>query len=306
MPADQDKAKKPTQRAQARGASIELRGTIFLLALIAGVAIANIYYNQPLLDALGRDFPDSASWVGLVATSTQIGFAAGMIFVAPLGDRMDRRRLILYQTMGLCMALTLAATAASLHALICASLLIGFFATMAQQAAPFAAELTPPAGRGHAIGTVMSGLVMGILLARTASGLIAEHLGWRTVFAASIAAMLALACLVAWRLPPSKPTSSLSYGKLLKSLWGLAIGLPGLREAAVTGGALFAAFSLFWTVLAMLLATPHLDTAPRRLACSVSLAQRGPWLRPWRGGLSITVGQERLCHLLLGRSRSLS
>lgn len=265
---------------------------MWLLALVAGVAIANIYYNQPLLDALASEFPRDASWVGLVATMTQIGFAAGMVLVSPLGDRMDRRRLILWQIAGICVALVLAATATTLAALVGASLLIGLFATMAQQAGPFAAELAPPEQRGHAIGTVMSGLVMGILLARTFSGLIAEHLGWRAVFAASIMTMLVLACLVALKLPRSKPSSVLPYGELLKSLWGLALELRTLREAAVTGGALFAAFSLFWTVLAMLLASPPFGLGPQAAGLFGIIGAAGAMAAPLAGKLAYRRGSR--------------
>ena len=286
------KIEAPKLEADSSHAALKLRGTLLLLALVAGVAIANIYYNQPLLAALGHDFPGSASWVGLVATTTQIGFAAGMIFVSPLGDRMDRRRLILFQIAGLCVALTLAATATSLHSLIGASLLIGFFATMAQQAGPFAAELAPPSQRGHAIGTVMSGLVLGILLARTFSGLLAEYLGWRAVFAASIMIMLALAGLVALRLPRSEPTSALPYGKLLRSLWDLALELRGLREAAVTGGALFAAFSLFWTVLAMLLATPPFEFGPQAAGLFGIIGAAGAMAAPLAGKFADRRGPQ--------------
>ena len=279
------KVKTPALGADSTHAALKLRGTLWLLALVAGVAIANIYYNQPLLEALASAFPCDASWVGLVATTTQIGFAAGMVLVSPLGDRMDRRRLILWQTAGICVALGLAATAANLPALVIASLLIGFFATMAQQAGAFAAELSPPEQRGLAIGTVMSGLVMGILLARTFSGLIAEYLGWRAVFAASVMAMVALAGLVALRLPPSNPTSTLPYGKLLKSLWVLVLELRGLREAAVTGGALFAAFSLFWTVLAMLLATPPFGLGPQAAGLFGIIGAAGALAAPLAGKL---------------------
>lgn len=277
------KVKQLESKPDPNHAALKLRRVFLLLSVVAGVAIANIYFNQPLLHALVRDFPSSASWVGLVATATQIGFAVGMIFISPLGDRMDRRRLILWQITGICVALTLAATATSFSVLIGASLMIGIFATVAQQAGPFAAELAPATQRGHAIGTVMSGLILGILLARTFSGLIAEHVGWRAVFAASIVIMLALAAVVARGLPRSKPTSTLTYGKLLKSLWDLVLELRELREAALTGGALFAAFSLFWTVLALLLADPPFHLGPQAAGLFGLIGVAGAWAAPVAG-----------------------
>lgn len=177
-----------------------LRGLLFLLATIAGVSVANIYYNQPLLDDFRQSFPHSASWVGAVPAVTQLGYAAGMLLLAPLGDRFDRRRLILLQIAAICVALVVAATAPTLTVLIVASLAIGVLATIAQQAVPFAAEIAPPSERGHAVGMVMSGLLLGILLARTASGLIAEYFGWRAVFGASVVALLVLAAVIMARL----------------------------------------------------------------------------------------------------------
>ena len=149
-----------------------LNGLLLLLATIAGVSVANIYYNQPLLDDFRLSFPQSASWIGVVPTMTQLGYAAGMLLLAPLGDRFDRRRLILLQIAGMCIALLCAAVAPNLSVLVFASLAIGILATIAQQAVPFSAELAPPSQRGHAVGTVMSGLLLGILLARTAAGFV--------------------------------------------------------------------------------------------------------------------------------------
>ncbi|RFU46479.1 MFS transporter [Paraburkholderia sp. DHOC27] len=240
-----------------------LRRLLLLLATIAGVAVANIYYNQPLLDSLRGSFPQSASWVGAVPAVTQLGYAAGMLLLAPLGDRFDRRLLILLQIAGLSIALIVTAAAPNLTTMIGASLAIGVLATIAQQAVPFAAELAPPSQRGHAVGTVMSGLLLGILLARTAAGLVAEYFGWRTVFAASLVALLALAVVIWIRLPKSKPTSTLPYGKLLMSMWHLIVEHPGLREASVTGACLFAAFSIFWSVLALLLAGAPFHLGPQ-------------------------------------------
>ncbi len=256
---------------------------LLLLATVAGVSVANIYYNQPLLDDLRASYPAEAAWVGAVPASTQLGYAAGMLFLAPLGDRFDRRRIILLQTGGLMLALVIAALAPTLAVLACTSLAIGILSTIAQQAVPFAAELAPPAQRGHAVGTVMSGLLLGILLARTAAGFVAQYFGWRTVFSASVAALLALAAVVVLRLPKSRPTSTLPYARLLASMWHLAIELPGLRQASLTGAALFAAFSAFWSVLTLLLAGPPFHLGPQAAGLFGIVGAAGAMAAPLAG-----------------------
>ncbi len=263
--------------------SPSLRGLLLLLATIAGVAVANIYYNQPLLDDFRQSFPSGAAWIGVVPAATQLGYAAGMLLLAPLGDRHDRRFLILLQTAGACIALGFAAMAPTLGVLIGASLAIGVLATIAQQAVPFAAELAPPEARGHAVGTVMSGLLIGILLARTAAGFVGEYFGWRAVFGASIVALLALAVLVVLKLPRSQPTSSLSYGRLLASMWHLTLELRGLREAALTGACLFGAFSLFWPVLTLLLAGAPFHLGPQAAGLFGIVGAAGAMAAPWAG-----------------------
>jgi predicted MFS family arabinose efflux permease len=277
-----------------------LHGSLLLLASVAGVAIANIYYNQPLLESFRQSFPQSGPWIGAIPTMTQIGFAIGMLLLAPLGDRIDRRRLILLQIVGICVALLVAATAPTLPVLIGASLAIGVLATMAQQAGPFAAELAPPAQRGHAVGTVYRGLLLGILLARTGAGFVAEYFGWRAVFATSIIAMLILAIVVATRLPPSKPTSSLSYSKLLGSPWHLAVEMRELREAAVIGAALFASFSLFWSVLSLLLAGVPFHLGPQAAGLFGIIGAVGAYLAPWAGKLADRRGSRTVISLAIG------
>jgi predicted MFS family arabinose efflux permease len=232
------------------------RATLLLLAATGGLAAANIYYNQPLLDDLRRAFPNSAHWVGAVPTATQLGYAAGMFFFAPLGDRLDRRTLILSQLAAVSIALAIAAAAPSLAVLVAASLAVGVLATIAQQAVTFAAELAPPSERGQAVGTVVTGLLLGILLARTAAGSIAHYFGWRAVFAAAVAAMLVLGAVLLRCLPRSTPTSTLPYVRLIGSMWHLVRDEPALRQATLTGAMMFAAFSAFWSTLVLLLSAP--------------------------------------------------
>ncbi|TAL96579.1 MAG: MFS transporter [Paraburkholderia sp.] len=277
-----------------------LRGLLLLLATIAGVAVANIYYNQPLLDDFRQSFPHSASWIGAVPAVTQLGYALGMLLLAPLGDRFDRRFLILLQTAGMCVSLLVAGTASSLTVLIVASLAIGVLATIAQQAVPFAAELAPPSARGHAVGTVMSGLLLGILLARTAAGFIAEYFGWRAVFFASIVALLGLSVVIVTRLPHSKPTSTLGYGKLLASMWHLSVEHRGLREASLTGAALFGAFSIFWSVLSLLLAGPPFHLGPQAAGLFGIVGAAGALAAPLAGKFSDRRGPRSIITFAIG------
>ncbi|HEV3431590.1 MAG TPA: MFS transporter [Paraburkholderia sp.] len=272
-----------TPDSASTGDSQSLRGLLLLLATIAGISVANIYYNQPLLDDFRKTFPDGAAWIGAVPASTQLGYAAGMLLLAPLGDRFDRRRIILMQIGLLCIALLAATFAPSLPVLIGASLAIGILSTIAQQAVPFSAELAPPEARGHAVGTVMSGLLLGILLARTAAGFVGQYFGWRAVFGASIVALLALAVVIIKKLPKSQPTSTLGYGKLLGSMWHLAVELRGLREASATGACLFAAFSLFWPVLTLLLAGEPFHLGPQVAGLFGIVGAAGALAAPWAG-----------------------
>ncbi|ABA50541.1 major facilitator family transporter [Burkholderia pseudomallei] len=275
------------------------RSLLLLLATIAGVSVANIYYNQPLLDAFRASFPGSASWIGVVPTATQLGYATGMLVLAPLGDRFDRRTLILLQIAGLSAALVVAAAAPTLGVLAAASLAIGILATIAQQAVPFAAEIAPPAARGQAVGTVMSGLLLGILLARTAAGFVAEYFGWRAVFAASVAALAALAAVIVARLPRSSPTSTLPYGKLLASMWQLVRELRGLREASMTGGAIFAAFSAFWPVLTLLLAGAPFHLGPQAAGLFGIVGAAGALAAPYAGRFADKRGPRAIISLAI-------
>jgi len=230
-------------------------GPIFAMACACGIAVANIYYNQPMLGILRRAFPDGMA-VGVIPTVTQLGYAAGLFFLVPLGDLLERRRLITVQFMALVLATLMAAVAPGAWSLVAASFLIGAGATVAQQILPVAASLASDRSRGAVVGGVMSGLLTGILLSRTLSGFVGAHWGWRTMF--WLAAPMALAGAAVMRfLPPSLPAASMGYGRLLGSLLHLWRGEPRLRRATLTQALLFAAFSAFWTTLAL-----HLEQPP--------------------------------------------
>lgn len=240
-------------------------GLTALFAATAGITVANIYYAQPMLGLIASDFGVSgADAVGCV-TAAQLGYAAGIVLLVPLGDRVDRRRLMLWQSALLVAALLAAAASPSLPVLAAASALVGVASTVAQQAIPFAAELAGEQERGRVVGRVMSGLLAGILLARTISGAVGQHLGWRPMFV--LGAGIALALLIwLWRaLPRSQPSGRGGYGALLLSLVQLWKRHPTLRRATMVQGCLFAGFSAFWATLALLLEGP-----PYRLGAEVA------------------------------------
>jgi len=226
------------------------------MAATCGLVVANIYYNQPLLAAIGRTFHLPDSRASLVATATQVGYTLGMLLVVPLGDMLERKRLMLLMLLGASACLALAAWAPSFAVLAGTSVLVGTFSAVPQLLVPMAAHLAPEASRGRIVGRVMSGLLIGILLSRTLSGYVGAHLGWRAVFEIGAGLMLLLTALLAWKLPTDRPSFAGSYASLMQSILTLTREQAPLRRAALVGGLLFAAFSVFWTTLAFYLEGP--------------------------------------------------
>ena len=243
------------QRAEVVASPTIGRGLTFAMAAAAGVAVANIYYNQPMLGIIEKDLP--GGWTEFVPTATQLGYAIGLFALVPLGDLVERRRLIRIQFLVLAVALIGAALAPSAAWLLVASFLLGIASTVAQQIVPFAALLAAPERRGATVGTVMSGVLCGILLSRTLAGFVAANEGWRAMFWLGVPLTLGAGALMAFLLPRSQPESDDRYGSLMVSLICLWREFAELRLAAVTQALLFGAFTAFWSILALHLQEPR-------------------------------------------------
>ncbi|MFI3664467.1 MFS transporter [Citrobacter braakii] len=229
---------------------------ILLMSIATGLAVASNYYAQPLLDTIARNFSLSASTAGFIVTAAQLGYAVGLLFLVPLGDMFERRMLIVSMTLLAAGGMLITASSQSLGMLILGTALTGLFSVVAQILVPLAATLATPDKRGKVVGTIMSGLLLGILLARTVAGLLANLGGWRTVFwVASI--LMALMAIALWRgLPKMKSDTHLNYPQLLGSVFSLFIHDKLLRTRAMLGCLTFANFSILWTSMAFLLAAP--------------------------------------------------
>ncbi|HDL7835988.1 TPA: MFS transporter [Yersinia enterocolitica] len=235
---------------------------VLMLATGAGLSVASIYYSQPLLGVMGSDLHASVGAVGLVPTLTQIGYALGILLLAPLGDRHDRRIIILLKGILLTAALLFSGFVPGINALLVTSFVIGIAATMAQDIVPASATLVSAAQRGKMVGTIMTGLLLGILLSRVLSGFVAEYFGWRSLYMGAALSVIMIT-LVIWRSLPRVPaTSALSYPALLASMSHLWLQFKDLRRAALSQGLLSVGFSAFWSTLAVMLQdTYHLGSA---------------------------------------------
>ncbi|MBN3726479.1 MFS transporter [Burkholderia sp. Ac-20379] len=273
---------------------------VLLLAAAAGLGVAPLYYSQPMLGVLGPDIGASDRLVGFVPTLTQLGYALGILLLAPLGDRFDRRRVILVKAGVLVAALLLAALAPSIGFLLAASFAVGLAATLAQDVVPAGATLAPDASRGKVVGTVMTGLLLGILLSRVVAGVVAGSLGWRATFVIAAVSVAAIGVAAARGLPSFRPTTQLPYRALIASLGALWRQHPALRRAAFAQGILAIGFSGFWTTLAVMLhgAPFHLGSAA---AGAFGLAgAAGALAAPLAGRLADRRGSEFVTRLGIG------
>ena len=269
------------------------------LGIACAVGVGSIYYNQPLLMVMGESFSASARSMGLVAVATQVGYAAGILFFVPLGDIAERRSLMMRMYGGVTLALIAAAFAQNLAWMIMASVVIGLMASVTHVALPMAPDLVPRERRGQAIGTVMTGLLLGILLARSFAGWVARLSnfhgalsvvsGWRAVFLVAAVMNAVFIPIIARAMPRMLPQQSLTYGEALHSLWGLFRDKPLLREAGVMGALTFACFSCFWTTIAFVLHA-HYAMGPGIAGTFGVVGAAGAFVAPVAGKLADRKG----------------
>ncbi|MBY4829889.1 MFS transporter [Burkholderia dolosa] len=232
------------------------RGMTLLFACACGIVIGNIYYAQPLLAAIAHSFGRAPAELGYLVTLTQLGYAASLLLIVPLGDALNRHTLIV-RLLAL-NVVALAAVALSTHfaMFVAANVVLGFVTCSTQLLVPFAASLADARTRGRAVGTVMSGLLLGILLARVAAGAIADALGWRAVYGIAAAMIVVLTAVLAVKLPKDRRDARLDYAALMKSLVALLRAQPPIALRSAYGALVFACFSLLWTGLTFLLTQP--------------------------------------------------
>ncbi|MGK3115154.1 MFS transporter [Candidatus Pantoea formicae] len=228
---------------------------VALMSVATGLAVASNYYVQPLLDTIAHQFNLSVSLAGFIVTTAQLGYAFGLLLLVPLGDMLERRTLIVSMSLLAAGGMMITALSSSLAMMLLGTVLTGLFSVVAQLLVPLAATLAAPEKRGKVVGTVMSGLLLGILLARTVAGALAQFAGWRSVYWTASVLMILMA-LALWRfLPRYKQAVPLNYSQLLRSIFSLYASHRVLRTRALTGCLSFANFSMLWTSMAFLLAS---------------------------------------------------
>lgn len=261
------------------------RGKIIMMAIIAGAVITNIYCTQPILPLIAADMGLDLTTVDLVAGAALLGFATGLALLLPMGDRFDRRKLVLGQiALAFCLAIA-AAVSPSVGSLIAASFGLGIVSCVPQQLVPFAAVMSRPSERGRNVGTVVSGIMVGILLGRTIAGVVGDTWGWRAVYGVEAAFMIPVWIAAAALLPQGVPSTNLSYPRLLASLWPLMRDNAPIRQSMIVQALLWACFNAFWVNLAALLAN-----GPFQLGSA------------WAGGFGIIGAAGALAASLGGRA----
>lgn len=264
-------------------ATSQSRGLTLLMAASAGIVVANNYYNQPLLSVMAADFGVGSGSISWVASLTQLGYAAGLFFLLPLGDMLDRRKVMSFSMVIAALAMAIFISTSNFALFLASGFAIGFFSIVPQTLPPIASRIVPANARGQAVGTILSGLLLGIILSRFFGGLIGSILGWRAVYMIAIALMFALLFLLMRKIPRIPPDHEGSYGALMRSLAQLVVRHGKLRLFAGIAALQFGAFSLFWTTLAF-----HLESMPQHYSPAVVsgfaiIGAVGVIAAPWAG-----------------------
>ena len=266
---------------------------LYVMAVGAGLVVANNYYNQPLLNLMAKSFQVSEAAVSNIPLFTQLGYAFGLLFIIPLGDKFNRKKLILFDFIAIISSLLIAAISPSLLVLTIASFCIGFSSVVPQLFVPMAAQLAKPNDKGRAIGIVMSGLLIGILGSRSISGYVGEYLGWRSMYFIASGIMLLYALVLVFKLPSLTSDFKGSYAKLMQSLWKYFKAEPSVRLAALRGGLGFAGFSAFWTTLVFLM-EDNFNYGSGIAGMFGILGIGGALAATWAGKLSDKMNKNRL------------
>lgn len=259
---------------------------IFILAAACGVIAANLYYAQPLVGPISSELGLSPGAAGLIVTLSQIGYGIGLLFIVPLGDILENRKLVVVSLMITAIVLMIAAFIESAALFLTAALLIGLGSVAAQVLVPYAAHLSPEASRGRNVGNVMSGLLLGIMLARPISSMVTELMGWRAVYYLSAAVIFALALVLAAALPARHPSTAIRYRELLESMLHLLKTTPILQRRAIYHAFVFGTFSLFWTTVPLLLTSPVFHLSQKEVALFALVGVSGAAAAPVAGRLA--------------------
>ncbi|WP_373990048.1 MFS transporter [Duganella sp. BuS-21] len=261
-------------------------GMVTLLATATGLIVASLYYAQTLVGPISASTGLSPAAAGLIVTLTQIGYCIGLLFIVPLGDLLENRRLIFTGLLFTSAMLVLAAISSSAWMFLTAALGIGLGSVAAQIIVPFAAHLSAEATRGATVGKVVSGLLLGIMLSRPAASLIADATNWHVVFGGAAVVVLIVAFVLRAKLPQRAPSHSITYPRLLGSLWQLFLHTPLLRRRAAYHAGLFGSFSLFWTVAPLMLAGPSFHLSQTGIAIFALVGMAGAVASPIAGKLA--------------------
>ncbi|NIL31311.1 MFS transporter [Bacillus thuringiensis] len=261
-------------------------GLIILLATACGIIVANLYYAQPLIGLISNEIGLSNSSAGLIVTLTQIGYVVGLLFLVPLGDIVENKKLILILLFLSAFALISMVFVKSATLLLITSFFIGLGSVAAQVLVPLVSYLSSENARGRVVGNVMSGLLLGIMLARPISSLVADIWGWGAIFALSATVIIVLAFVLSKVLPTRKPTAKTNYIVLLNSMWQLLRTTPILRRRAIYHACVFGVFSLFWTTVPLLLSSPAFHFSQTAIALYALVGITGAIAAPIGGRLA--------------------